>query len=961
MRYTTSLIALVVIGSSCASAQQTLSQADLLRRVIDLDRLTTPPAGERTGMFTSYDRRSRIDENGRYVDWDANGDAGQFIRTEADGWCVMAEMDGPGVITRIWSANPYGQIRIILDGKPAIDAPFEDLFNQKLPPFTGPLCYVTPGGGNNCYFPIGYARSCKVVIRDSRSYYHINCVTFPAGTAVTTFSSALDDAAKAVADEIKETFLHGFSDKQLFGKHPAPPTADFAKLGKGEKLSIETFGGGGVIRALYVALTDRRMPEEVYALHHCILRVYVDGQTEPSVEAPLVDFFGTGFDLRYYNSLVLGTDKRTSMPGETPEEFPAQSVDTSPPLPGEAVNENRFMYCYFPMPFNDTARVEIENLPGDKNNKEKIGLMLMARVDRTRPPEGSLRFYARFRKEDPCKVFDYPILETTGRGRIVGCMLNVDCPRAGWWGEGDDKVWIDGEAFPSYFGTGSEDYLGDAWGLHLHVNPLQGGSRVGAYGKNSAYRWHIADCIDFEKSARFTIENYAADVHDTYYSTVAYWYGEPGAANFFKPLTLADVTPPGLRIPGAVEIEGHVVGEGWGNVAKQKYAGGVEFSHEEAANITTDQRVKIKIPSKEARTVRLTLRVHPRRAFETVEVADESGRIVGTAKYDRTSGGMHPLGVVRLRAGDNLFTVRCTPHAILDCWVLEEVPKSERGPEGEDLEVSSPGGAKIDIEYGTLNWSGGAQRVVDFKAVGDVVKFALPESKEDRACLVRLVITRGPTGGRFQALLDDQPLGEPIDTYADEAKIEHADVGSVQLKAGRHTLALRAEKPDAKAVATAPAAGPRLHLGLDTVELVKVFSPFAYECESLPILGSENTNHTEQGIGGASGDSHIWCRPTAPGAWIEFAVPVQKAGKYKLSIVYTTSFDYGIVQTYVSGKQAGEPFDTFGRLGPGPIRPLGVFDLPAGPLHVTCEVTGKSDKSPGYYFGVDCIIVEPVK
>ena len=115
MRKTLCIIAAVACLPLQALAEE-FDQAALLRRMIDLDRLADPPpAGEITGMFSSYDRKSRIDAAGNQVDWDANADWGQFIRTEDDGWSVMAEMDGPGVITRIWSANPSGQIRFILD------------------------------------------------------------------------------------------------------------------------------------------------------------------------------------------------------------------------------------------------------------------------------------------------------------------------------------------------------------------------------------------------------------------------------------------------------------------------------------------------------------------------------------------------------------------------------------------------------------------------------------------------------------------------------------------------------------------------------------------------------------------------------------------------------------------------------------------------------------------------------
>lgn len=90
------LIATLLAATAVPALAQPVTQADLLHRLIDLDRLMTPPVGERTGLFSSYDRRSRIDAGGKFVDWNANRDRGQFLRDEADGWQVMAEIDGPG-------------------------------------------------------------------------------------------------------------------------------------------------------------------------------------------------------------------------------------------------------------------------------------------------------------------------------------------------------------------------------------------------------------------------------------------------------------------------------------------------------------------------------------------------------------------------------------------------------------------------------------------------------------------------------------------------------------------------------------------------------------------------------------------------------------------------------------------------------------------------------------------------
>ena len=808
MRKAVCIIAVVACFPIDSLAEK-LDQAALLRRMIDLDRLADPPpVGEITGMFSSYDRKSKVDRAGNLIDWNANADWGQFIRTEDEGWSVMAEMDGPGVITRIWSANPSGQIRFILDGKTVIDAPFENLFNGQLAPFRRPLCYmIQENGGKNCYFPIGFSKSCKVVIRQSKSYYQINYMLAPDGDSVVTFKPELDEDAEAALSEVEQAWDGGLDPhKMVRGDRPPLPTANEVEIKRRKSAVLEQDQGSGTIRALQIALSGKRS-RELYALHKCILRIYFDGSDQPSVEAPLADFFGSGFSLRPFISLVTGTAEPTNMP-----------------MPGIRRNRDQvFMYCYFPMPFKNGFRIEIENL-SDKT----ITFLVKTLIDRDvplvpdpdNPPRERLRFNARFRKVDPCKVLDYSILETEGRGRIVGCVLNVDCPRSAWWGEGDDKVWIDGERFPSYFGTGSEDYLGDAWGLREHVRPQQGVTLKRPYGKNSAYRWHIFDCINFQKSVKFTIENWQFGGHkDTYYSTIAYWYGQPGAAHKFKPLKAADLTLPGLRIPNSIEIEGDIRADKKAFVQiKEKYVqGNVELSGGLAVRVTTSDPVKVNIASIEARTVLLSLRVNPRQSFDSIEIAAPDGSPLASITYQRaTRGGIYPVGTVRLQAGDNLFGLICRGKPTLDCWIAEPV---------------------------------------------------------------------------------------------------------------------------------------------------EVRSPYAIEAEVLRIVGFENTNHETQRLRRpkVSGGAHVWCKSTEPGAWIEFELPRRKPGKYKLSVVYTTSRDYGIVQTHVNGKPVGEPFDTFGKLELGPIRELGTFDLISEPLRIKCELTGKSEQSPGYYFGVDCFILEPVE
>ncbi len=922
------LSVLALAGSSLGAERVT--QADLLRRIIDVQRLCTPPpVGERTAMFSSYDRRSRLDANGKQVDWDANQDWGNFLRHDADGWDVMAEMTGPGALTRIWSANPQGDIRIILDGEAVIDTQFAELLSGRLAPFAEPFVYR----GLNCYFPLGYAQSCRVVCRDCKSYYQINYVQFPSATQVDRFKLELDEDAQAAADEVKQTFENGLTQKQLFGKQTPGLIAEDADVGPGKSLTYE-LKKAGTVRAFYVALTDKTNPRELYALHKCVLRIFVDGETVPAVEAPLCDFFGSGFDFAPFNSLAIGTNRVLEMP-----------------LPERMLGQDRFMYCYFPQPYGSGLRVEIASL---SESKKPIGVLLFMQVDPRPLAADALRFHARYRREDPCRVLDYPILETTGRGRVVGCLLNVDCPRATWWGEGDDKVWIDGEKFPSYFGTGSEDYLGDAWGTHAHIRPLQGVTRVAPYGKQSAYRWHIPDCIDFQKSARFTIENWQfGGFKDTDYSTVAYWYAAPGAKDFFQPIKAADVTPRGLTIPGAVEIENHIVDPNWGNPFKEVYAGGFELSGGLAAAISTNQPVHVEIPSEATAAVHLKLRAVPRRPFETVTVTDAAGRTVGTVKYDRSAtDGMYVVGVLRLDKGKNTVTVQCSGPALLDCFVLEPLRKVAHGLEGEDLKVASAGRAKIETEYGALDWSAGAQLAIEFAAVGDKVVLTLPEQTSEGPFVLHLHVTQSPVGGRFQALLDNRALGDPFDCYAEQPGIERIPFGQVTLSKGAHTLAFEALKSEHAGT----------WLGLDVVELAETISRYAVECEDLPVSASEGSHHEVQAIDGCSGGAQMFCKAQEAGAWIEFAVPVPKPGRYKLAVEYLKSFDYGIVQASANGEKAGEPVDTYApAITPGTVVPLGEFELRGPSVRLKVQVVGKSEQSPGFFFGVDAVIVEPVK
>src|SRR5262249_10355207 len=134
-----------------------------------------------------------------------------FLRMEGEDG-VMAEMEGPGAIVRLWSANAdrAGHLKIYLDdaATPALDAPFQDLFNDQFSPFASPIARQSSGGFIS-YLPIPYAKRCRVVVEKPRGlYYQVTYVTFPAGTEVRPFQLPLARAEQSALEEVQEAWRH---------------------------------------------------------------------------------------------------------------------------------------------------------------------------------------------------------------------------------------------------------------------------------------------------------------------------------------------------------------------------------------------------------------------------------------------------------------------------------------------------------------------------------------------------------------------------------------------------------------------------------------------------------------------------------------------------------------------------------------------------------------------------------
>ncbi|MBN1346646.1 MAG: DUF2961 domain-containing protein [Phycisphaerae bacterium] len=515
-----------VVPLDAETIRLTMTYDDLLTRMIDLEALAeAPKPGETCRQFSSYDRKSRIDAGGVKLDWEANADFGKYLRKEGDAY-VMAEMDGPGCIVRIWSANPMGTLKIYLDEKPepVLAEDFSGLTSGKVSPFTEPIVGVRSRGAN-IYLPIPYQRKCKVVVEKAkqpeRMYYAVDYWTYTPEARVPTWS-------KALLDQHMETY------KKVCGvlSDPSGGPSDLPKLA-GRTLELKPGGqarldgqrGPAAIRALKVKLTAKDVE---HALREVAVSIRFDGPDKAQVWAPLGDFFGTAPGVNAYKSLPLGMAK------------------------------DGWMYCYWPMPYRSSAEVTFQN-----DGKQDVSLEVQFATSACEKAGELLTFHAGWRRDTPNTTFDWPFLECMGRGRFVGVAMFVFNPVKQWWGEGDEKVWVDGESFPSWYGTGSEDYFGYAWCCNqrffhaYHNQPRCDGP--GNQNHSSVNRFHIIDNIPFQKSFQMTIENYGKDKD---YSCTTYWYATADSHDFFMPLPVhrrgiagKAVQPAPMRIQGAIEGE----------------------------------------------------------------------------------------------------------------------------------------------------------------------------------------------------------------------------------------------------------------------------------------------------------------------------------------------------------------------------------------------------------------------
>jgi hypothetical protein len=316
-----------------------------------------------------------------------------------------------------------------------------------------------------------------------------------------------------VLDEVTRQ-QEGVTKRFSTGLFDPESNRDAYHLQPGQRMTFCELDGPGDIRHIWFTVAgDRRYPRLL------VLRIYWDDSKVPSVETPIGDFFAAGNGMK-------------------------ANVST---LPIEVTSYGRALNSYWHMPFHKKARVELEN-------QSKHNLCVYCQLDWMQYkslPENTLYFHARYHQEFPVKPLSpYIIFEGEGEGQYVGQVFSVQTSLGSWFGEADDRFYIDGEETPSLVGTGSEDFFTDAWNLRLFTN-LNAGVTIceqnAVDSRKTLYRWHLQAPVIFHKSLKVEYERRSyvqiedatgqKTSHDFVYrpdfcSSVAFWY-QKGVAKPF--------------------------------------------------------------------------------------------------------------------------------------------------------------------------------------------------------------------------------------------------------------------------------------------------------------------------------------------------------------------------------------------------------------------------------------------
>ncbi|MBW6536721.1 MAG: DUF2961 domain-containing protein [Mariniphaga sp.] len=543
--------------SSCGNKK--VSMKSLLHEMTDREVLTRLPEHPYTlKQFSSYDRTSTAPDD---PGWFANEDYTQFIREEENNGrreFVLFDAEGPGAVVRWWmtfagEGAADGTVRIYIDNQPepAIEGDILELLSGEMLASEPLAASVSPETeyrqrGHNLYLPLPYNQHCKITyecdaVRFENNrwrpsiYYNICYRTYQPGVEVESITSDVFEQNRELISATGQLLLADFSEllkNDITGKQTLAP---------GESLTLSFEGSGKAVSYLTAKLESENLSQ---ALRSTVLSISFDG--EETVWIPVGEFFGTGYQI-----------------------FPSKTWYTK-------VSNDGKMESFWLMPFKENVEIEFINY-----GEEIVTVDASAGLDNYKWKKTAMYFGAAWHEhyrihtatnpklENHEWHFDVNYVDLKGRGVYVGDAITVFNTADAWWGEGDEKIFVDGEEFPSFIGTGTEDYYGYAWCrpekfTHPFIAQPTGAGNFHP-GMTVNMRYRTLDAIPFQQEISSNIEMWHWVKTTVNFAMSSYWYALPGAETNVKPDVEAVQNPVALDrsdiYPPVVDDDGKIEGE----------------------------------------------------------------------------------------------------------------------------------------------------------------------------------------------------------------------------------------------------------------------------------------------------------------------------------------------------------------------------------------------------------------
>jgi hypothetical protein len=551
MRITCFIPAIILIlAFSCTTPvkKQKVTTGSLLSEMVNLERLTRLPAESyKTVQYSSYDRRSISPADS---DWFSNEDGfgGEPIPgfeevlkkpdSTGVGEYLICDVQKPGAILRLWTAGLEGRIRLFIDNvnSPVFEGNAQEFFWKTIDKLSGSDGQIDYNNTfrqfDATYFPIPFSSRCRIEwIGDIKKmhFYHVGLRIYNPGVRVESFTINDFQKYSQKLKEINTSLKNPESSDTLKVKNAQLSEVSIAP---GSAAELFRLSGPKAIDYFSVKLNAGDIEN---ALRKCILTIYFDNSSIPQAEVPLGDFFGAAPGLNPYSSVAF------------------------------SVHTDGTMICRFIMPFKHQAKILINN-----NSTEEISVRSLINTSGYNWEDGkSMHFGARWKIDhgltasyfgaSRTRVSDITYMMAIGKGRVVGAASYLYNPSnavtswGNWWGEGDEKIFVDKDTFPSFFGTGSEDYFNYSWSsAKIFSSPYCGQPRndgPGNRGYVSNFRWHISDDILFQNNLAFYMElGHHGIVPGFSYGRIVYLYSLPGLIDDYRKISMNDIVKPPYTI-----------------------------------------------------------------------------------------------------------------------------------------------------------------------------------------------------------------------------------------------------------------------------------------------------------------------------------------------------------------------------------------------------------------------------